>query len=345
MPPFSLKKSSLLLFLLLAPASFVMAEDPVEGRAQEDPAQEQLYSDVKKRLESDEEAREALARRIARSTLGTKISAAPDESSRLDEIREWIKYDPQSAAYLAVGLAQDEADGAQKYEKWLNRNVSARLEPNPEAQKGIFGRLKKSNLDSKLMRQDSEMTDEERNEIPKTLFEGQGGQSNKILTQKEKGPGLPPETGSAAAPLNAGYYYRLSRGNLHGYSPELQAMQSALNLSRAPGAPKLVETGKLDYETLSHPVYGMRFDIRNLETRLRYERNFGLAKRLGRHKEFTAQQLLSDEVEAQLKASAGKPKSHPRFQKRQAALEKAALAERAFEAAARAGKDKLKITP
>ena len=100
------------------------------------------------------------------------------------------------------------------------------------------------------------------------MFEGQGAQSGRVLTMDKDGRAGAKGEGPAPA-LADSYYDRLSAGNLRGYSPQLLAMQSALNQRRPPGAPALVETGKLDYLTLSYPGFGMKFDVENLERRMR----------------------------------------------------------------------------
>jgi hypothetical protein len=124
-------------------------------------------------------------------------------------------------------------------------------------------------------------------------------------------------------------------------------MQNALNRQRVPGAPRLIETGKLDYDTLSYPAHGMRHDIGNLERRLRYERNYALAKSLGLEGKYSADELLSLELEAQLNAKAASMKLSAlstRFERRRKALERAAAAARDFNNAALAAKDPARIS-
>lgn len=334
-------------FLLLASsAALLRAQDEAEEPSQARMTEAELLQAVKEKLQGDPGFSETLAQRINRSSLAGKISPAPDKAARLKDVRRWIEDDPDTAAGIALGLAKDDAEGSRRFEDYLNRTVRTRLVENPGAAKNIFGRLKKASGDSKLMRRDEEMTDEEQNEILKTLFEGKGSQSNQVITQMEhEGLKRAPQGGTPGAALNSGYYDRLSQGNLGGYSPQLQALQSALNLRRVPGAPKLIETGKLDYETLSYPAYGMRYDIANLERRLRLERNFALAKLLGRERGLGPEQLLDPEIEAGLKAqAASKGKLNPRFERRQAALERAAAAARAFEAAALPSRDPARIS-
>ena len=219
--------------------------------------------------------------------------------------------------------------------------LTTRLVDNPGSSKGIFGRLKKTNSDSRLIPKEDQTSDEEMRETLKTVFEGRGLESNRVITRQEEAS--PGETPSKTA-LNANYYDRLSQGNLKGYSPQLQALQSALNIHRPPGAPKIIETGKLDYETLGYPRYAMSYDIQNLERRLRYERNFALAKFLGLERNISSPQLLDPSIESELKTkAASRVGLNPLLVKRQAALERAAAAERDFEATALLAKEPLKI--
>ena len=322
--------------LWLAPAARAQDDGSpanVEQTAPAGPTDEGLARDMSERLKSDSGVADSLAERINNSSLAAKISAAPDDGTRLAEIRRWISSDPDSAARVAVGLAQDDAEGSHRFEEALNRSVRTRLQANPGARNGIFGRLKTSGGDSKLLKKQAEMTDEEKREIVRTFFEGKGNQSNKIITQEEKESHHTEAPGGSSS-LASSYYDRLSLANLRGYSPELQALQSALNSRRAPGAPKLIETGKLDFATLSYPSYGMRFDIGNLERGLVRERNFALARLLGREGSFTAEQLEDPALSARLEREAGGKKLNERFERRRQALERAALAVREFDASA-----------
>jgi len=122
------------------------------------------------------------------------------------------------------------------------------------------------------------------------------------------------------------------------------ALQSALNLRSVPGAPKLLETGKLDYETLSYPAYGMRYDLRGLEARLRLQENYELARLAGLEGKYRPEQLLDPQVEALLKRKTAGAKTSPRFAARRRAQERAAAALREFEAAALRARDPQGIT-
>lgn len=318
--------------------------ESIEGAAQTEISQEGLAREMQERIQADPAVADSLAQRISRSSLAERFSQSPDEAARLAAIRRWVASDPASAARLAVGLAKDDAEGSHRFENALNHTVWVSHEAKINKNKGAFGRLKKAGVDSKLMKKDVQMTEEEQSEIINVLFEGRSGKSSQIITQEERGkPGK--EGAGASAALSTSYYDRLSQTNLRGYSPQLQAIQSALNSRRAPGAPKLIETGKLDYETLSYPGYGMRFDAGNLERRLRYQRNFALAQLAGRERELSAEQLLDPSIEIQLKTqAAAKGKPNARFERRQAHLERAQAAVRDFERAALAAKDPAKIT-
>jgi len=111
---------------------------------------------------------------------------------------------------------------------------------------------------------------EEQAEILSTMFEGQSADIRKIITPQAPSPGA----AAASGPRAAGYLDRLSLSNLTGYSPKIQALQSRLNAQAAgiPGAPRLDETGKLDYPTLSYPRYVLYYDLSQIKSRLRAEK-------------------------------------------------------------------------
>lgn len=323
-----------LLCLLLGLTS---AEDEVAGTAAEteQTAQARAFLEA---LQRDPSVGYSLAARIGESRIAPHISSASDPAQRLAEIRKWVGENPGAAANLAVGLAQDDQEGSRRFEEAILRNTSRSFHIDAgKVRDSTYGRLKKSSLDSKLMSADGEMSEEEKREILKTMFEGQGGMSDQIVNQAA---GAKAAGGAAGGPgtagLGAGYYDRLSGLNLKGYSPQLMAMQSSLNQRRAPGAPKLLETGKLDYETLSYPAHGMRYDLRNLETRLRFQKNAELARLAGLAGRYTPEQLLDPAVEAELAKSTGAEgaKLDPRFARRLLALERAAAALRGFESEA-----------
>jgi hypothetical protein len=257
---------------------------------------------------------DALVERILRSPVAENITRETDPDLRRETLKDWILSNPESAAQLAEGLAQDDAEGSTRYQDMIRRPNSI-LRYNPGSEKNVYSRLRKSGTDSKLLgKQSEQLSEEEKREILKTMFEGRGGQNRNILTQQDggKSPESPAGTAAAAGLGGQGYFDRLGQGNLRGYSPELMAMQSALNARRPPGAPKLIESGKLDYATLSYPAYGMRFDVANLETRLAKAAEAGLDPLL--------------------------------LEKRRRTLGKAALAMKEFDQAALAAQDPAKIS-
>ena len=314
------------------------AQDEAPGAAAAASAPSDTENGMQDSLRQDPAVADSLAARIARSDIGGRISDASDPAQRVADIRRWIGENPDSAAHLALGLAQDDQEGGHRFESAVLRNMSRSFGVDAEhVGQSTYGRLRKSNSDSKLMGADAGMTEEERREILKSMFEGQGGMSNQIVTQKDAGkspPGAP--GGAGAAGLSANYYDRLSRLNLRGYSPQVLAIQNALNQRSAPGSPRLAETGKLDYATLSYPAFGMRYDLRNLELRLRYQENLELARRLHLDGRYRPEQLLDPAVGSALRQKAGAAGLDPRFARRRLALESAAEALRRFETAAAA---------
>jgi len=314
------------ILVLLLSSLFVLpaaAEEPPETHAADrgDP----VLLSVKNRLADDPAMADALTERLLRSRLGGVISRETDPDARRAAIREWIAADPESAARISMGLAQDEKEGAARFEDSLFRQTHTVIEDNPGAEKNVFGRLRKAAKDSRLIKkQAEELSEDERREILRSLFEGKGSQSEKVITQHEDGKASL-EKPSVSVAVFTGYYDRLSDGNLRGYSPQLLSLQSSLNARRPPGAPTLIETGKLDYATLSYPGHAMRYDLKNLELRLSRER-LSLLARMARRT---------------LAASAALP---PRLARRAALLEKARAAAAAFDAAAVKSKDPAAIT-
>jgi len=329
-----------LAWALAAALAMAWAQDDVPGAAAPDASQSALVARMRETLQNDPAVADSLAGRIQGSSLAGRISGADDGAQRLRDIRRWISDNPETAARVAVGLAQDDAQGNHAFEEAVQRNTSRNFAVNKEhVRQSTYGRLKQSSAQSKLMDADERMTDEEKREILKSMFEGQGGMSNQIITREDSGRPAPPAGAMGPAAFSAGYYDRLSRLNLRGYSPQVVAIQNALNGRRVPGAPKLIETGKLDYETLSYPAYAMRYDLRNLETRLRYQRNFELARRSGMAGQYTPDQLITAEVGALLEKKAGQTRLPEAFAKRQSSLDRATAAIREFAAAAAPAQD------
>ena len=345
--------AALLLALWLAPQRPALAQDeapPSGAQGQTDADDAQLEAEVRGRIESEPGVADSLAARIERSKIGPNITSSADPMQRLKDIRAWIDANPQAAARLAVGLSRDDAEGSTRFEDLVTSQVEgAHLAINPRYKygKGLYGSLNRDARDSKLMKKQADgLSDEEQRELLKNMFEGQGGQSNQIVTQKPDGKkgGAPAGGPAGRSGISSSYYDRLSQSNLRGYSPQLQALQSALNLRRAPGAPRLIETGKLDYETLHYPAYGMRFDVENLRRRLGYEEAFALAGLLGLGDKYSPEQLADPAVQKQLaEKAAGKPLPEA-FSRRRAALARAATALADFEQASAAAKDPARIT-
>ncbi|MEK7857737.1 MAG: hypothetical protein AAB320_01230 [Elusimicrobiota bacterium] len=332
------------LLALAAPAP-APAQDDVEGVSQESEAQAETLRQLQAAIQRDPRVADSLAARIQRSKLAAKITGAQDPGMQLEDIRKWISQDPASAAQLAVGLSQDDAEGSHRFESAMDRKVKSHLEMNPDSRKGIYGRLKKSGVDSKLIKKESgeEMSEEEKRELIKDMFEGKGGMTSQVVNQAEDGKAPDPNASVAGGRgLPPNYFDRLGQGNLRGYSPQLLAIQSWLNGHGAPGAPRLIETGKLDYATLSYPAHAMRFDVNNLEKRLRLQQNYELARQLGL--DLRPDQLLDPKVEADLKAKAGAAKLNARFARRRAALAKAQAALSDFNAAALLAQDPAQIS-
>ena len=335
-----------LVLLLAGPVSaddFGAAPEQVEGAAV-DPGDAEQVENMKRQLLEDPSVAQALVERIMRSRLGDRFSGETDPAKRRKELVEWIAADPASAAQVAIGLARDDAQGNHNYENVLLKNTRSRLTFNPGSRKGVLGRLKKASDESRLMGKDEnkEMAEEEKQEILKTMFEGEGTQTGQVLTMEKDGTAKASDGVGTTAALADSYFARLSAGNLKGYSPQLLAMQSALNQRRPPGAPALIETGKLDHQTLAYPAFGMRFDLKNLDARLRRERLLALAQLAGRT--LTERDLNDPDLEAKLLAAAGGKKLKDRLAKRLAVLDKARAALAAFEARAADAKDPAQIT-
>lgn len=325
------------LLLLLAPLRAAAQDEPAaEVAAETDPA----VIEVRDKLKNDPAMLDVVAERVARSRLIERVTTDPDKDARLAAAKDWIKGDYGAAAHVALGLAGDDAAGNTNYEDALLTQLAKSYEHNPGAERNLFGRLRKTAKDSKLVgKQAKEMSEDEKSEIMRTMFEGKGGESDKVL--KMNSDGKPPSDKPSTASFN-GIYDRLGAGNLRGYSPQLMALQSSLSGRRPPGAPALVETGKLDYATLSYPAYGMKYDTDNLEKRLRMERILALAKLAGR--KLTARDWADPDLEAKLGGREAAEKIAPRLIKRAELAAKARAAMEAFLAAAEKAKNPNGIT-
>lgn len=332
----------LLALLLAAPAAAQFGDTPsdVNGAAV-DPGDAEQVEHMRQQLQSDPAMAAALVERIMQSRLADRFSVNTEENARRQEIAEFVRDDATSAAQVALGLARDDAEGSHRYENVLLKNTRSRLVFNKNSSKGVLGRLKQASDKSRLMnKNDNEkMAEEEKQELIKSMFEGEGSMSGRVLTMEKDGKAMPGSEDGTKASLATGYYDRLSAGNLRGYSPQLLAMQSYLNQRRPPGAPALIETGKLDYLTLSYPGFGMKFDVDNLERRMRREQIAALAALLGRpvSAHDAEDPTFLDMLRNQAKA-AGKSLK-PRQASRAAAVERARAALAAFMAAAEKAQD------
>lgn len=335
------------LLLIPYPAAAQFGDSPteVEGAAV-NPGDAEQVADMKRQLQEDPSIAAALVERLMRSRLVDRFSGATDRDGQRRDIAKFIAEDPDSAAQVAIGLSRDDAQGNNYYESSLLKNTRSRLSFNPHSRKGVLGRLKKASDDSRLLgkQENEDMASEEKQELIKTMFEGEGAMSGRVLTMEKDGTGMPPKDGDPTAQLKDSYYDRLSAGNLRGYSPQLLALQSALNQRRPPGAPALIETGKLDHLTLAYPGFGMKFDIDNLERRMRRERVRALAALLGRS--VSDKDLDDPTFEGVMLAEAKRmgKSLKPRLLSRAAALEKARAALATFMAKAELAKDPNKIS-
>jgi hypothetical protein len=333
-----LAPAAALLLLAAAAPAFAQEEPSAQVLPETDPA----IIELRDKLTNDPAMIELVAERVARSRLIGRLTTASDNDGKIAAAKDWIKQDPGGAAHIALGLAGDDASGSSGYEDALLAQLGKEYEHNPGADKNLFGRLRKTARDSNLLKKQSqEMSEDERREILRNMFEGKGAESDKVLKMNEDGKGPPPSDKPSTAQFN-GIYDRLSAGNLRGYSPQLMALQSALSARRPPGAPALVETGKLDYATLSYPAYGMNYDVGNLESRLRRERVLALAKLSGRT--LTARDWADPDLENKLGGKESAEKLKPRLQKRAELAVKARAAMEAFLAAAAKTKDPNKIS-
>ncbi len=336
------RAAALLLLLAGAPAAAQDGDPTVETAPETDPS----VIEVRDKIQNDPAFLDVVVARVARSRLVERLTTDPSPDARTAAAKAWVQSDPAAAAHVVLGLSGDDAAGTTTYEDDLLTQLAKSYEHNPGAEKNLFGRLRKSAKDSKLLKKQSqEMSEDEKHEILRNLFEGQGSESNKVLTMKEDGKsasGSPGAPGAAPATAFNGIYDRLSAGNLRGYSPQLLSLQSALSARRPPGAPALIETGTLDYATLSYPAYGMGYDVGNLAARLRRDRILAMARLAGRT--LSANDWKDPDLEAKLSALVPGGKLPARLQRRAELEAKARDALAAFTAAAEKAKDPNGIT-
>lgn len=298
----------------------------------------QSEADVAKKvadaLSGDSSMRSSLAARILRSQISAQIAGG--EADPQAAVESWIQSNPKDAAHLAIGFAQDDESGTQEFEKSLTERVKRYLRLNPDREGGLLGVLKAAGGESKVIRKlGKKMDEEEQRELVKRLFEGQGGAQGRVLKQPgdDQGGGKP-DPANPDSVVGSSAYDRLSALNPSGYSPDVLSLQSALNAQRPPGAPKLVETGRLDFPTLVHPIYALRADLGRQEAGLRARRAAALAQALGRSGEFKASDFADAGVQAKLeREGAGRPLP-PRVARRRQALDRAKASSEEFRAAA-----------
>jgi hypothetical protein len=336
------RAAAVLLALAACAAPVIAQDEPTAVVAEEtDPA----VIEVRDKLKNDPAFADSVAQRVAKSRLIARLTTDSSEEARVAAAQSWIKDDPAGAAHIALGLSSDDMTGTTNYEDALLSQLAKQYDANPGASKNTFGRLSKTAKDSKLLKKQADgMSDDEKREILRNMFEGQGSESSKVITDKNEGQNRPPSDkgGGRAATAFNGIYDRLNAGNLRGYSPQLMSLQSALSAHRPPGAPALVETGKLDYQTLAYPAYGMHYDIDNLQTRLNRENIIQLAKLAGRT--LTAEDWKDPTLEIKLSAQVPPDKLPARLKRRASLLGKARAAQAAFVDAAEKAKNPNAIT-
>ena len=336
------------LALLLLPCPAARAEEPaaVSGEAA-DTQDTDLARRMKDLLQNDPAAADSLARRILDSSLATQLSQGPGSGgadgriSALRDIQAWIFKNPADAAFLAVGFAKDDRTGTRDFESSLYRRVDRYFELNPSREKGLLGRLKRAGSESQIVVKNLDMDDDERRELLARMFEGGASDAHVRAKSPEGSPKGEPSRGVSYA--GDAIYDRLSAANPTGYSPLVQQLQSELNATASPGAPRLIETGKLDYPTLRHPYYALAYDIERLEASYRSQLALARAKSLGLESRASSERYRDSTVqrELELKASGRVP---PSFERRRKALDSAAKAVSQFDAAAAKTQDTKALT-
>ncbi|MBI5243979.1 MAG: hypothetical protein HY922_09935 [Elusimicrobia bacterium] len=335
---------ALALALLLLPCARARAADPpsVSGKAV-DTRDTELARRMKAALKDDPAAADSLAGRILESSLADQFEA-PKRGDLRGAIRDWILQNPADAAFLAVGFAKDDREGNRDFEKSLYTQVSRSFELNPSRDQGLLGRLKAAGSESQGLVKDLDMDDDERRELLRRMFEGGSKAEGRVGARGGEGgsrKGEEPSKGLSYA--GDALYDRLSAGNPTGYSPQVQQLQSELNLTLAPGAPKLIETGRLDYPTLHHPYYALAYDAERLDAAYSAHLAWAQARSLGLAGRYSAEQYRDPAVQRKLdKRSKGK--APPSFARRREALDAAAKSVKEFDVEAERTKDPKAIT-
>ncbi|HVE14146.1 MAG TPA: hypothetical protein VNI01_12175, partial [Elusimicrobiota bacterium] len=274
--------AALLLAALLAAAPRAGAEEsaPEARGAAIDNPDEQLARTVASQLASNPNMAQGLAARILDSRVTEAITASKDQSKAFQEVRDWVQKNPVDAAHLAIGFAQDDADGTQNFENTLFERIERHFRLNPDRYNGMYGKLHEMAGISKSLARSAQLTDDARKEHIQAYFDGLAGQgATRSLTGNAPGAD---DGGAVHAGIATGELYdHLSASNPTGFSPEIMALQSQLNASRPPGSPKLIPTGKLDLATLRFPVFGLRHALEVLQETMRAQRAYLQAKALG----------------------------------------------------------------
>lgn len=295
---------------------------------------------------SDPAVRSQLAESIYNSPLRFRLSQERERAAVIADLERWIAGNPDQARYLAMGFARDKQEGTKNFENALMAKLGSLFEHNPNRYKGILGVLTEASNQSKAI-VDQEISDEEKRDLLKRVFEGEGPDVTQVL----KGPmdsGAGSSSSGGGGPGGAifagsGLYDRLSAANIGGYSPDVLALQNALNLQQVPGAPKVPETGHLDYETLSHPYHALGYDIRRLETSLDHQRAWTALKRVNRG-DMSYEELARDPAALRSMEEAGGPVP-PRFLRRRTFLDRAKREIEQLNAFASRAKSIEQVTP
>lgn len=322
----------LLALLLAAPTAALTTEDiePVDGKAVET-ADDRLARQMRTVLQTDSGAAHRLTRRIMGSSLGAVLAGTDDQKTAYRKIRDWIQNRPGDAARLAVGFAGDDARGNKTFERSLYHRVKRYFELNPERNKGILGRLDGLAVEGKKIAGLKDLGDADGREMLRKFFEGRGGGRGKVHRTPGSGQGARPDRAGPSTYSGDPLYDRLGAGNLTGYSPDVLAFQSTMNQRRPPGAPKLIETGRLNYATLRFPYYGLRYDTDNLEKNLRAQRAWALARLLGLAKGFSTNDYRDPKIQRRLEAKARGKKIDPAYALREKAVAEARRILREFD--------------
>ncbi len=303
--------------------------------------QTEAIKNMSRQLADDPGLQEALVDRIMPSQIADAISDELDTNKKRSAVRDWVRGDLVAAAEMALGLKKDDVEGAPLFENSVVKYIHQTFRRN-NTDRGAYGVLKSAAKTSQLVgRNDQQAGEEERRESLRNLFEGKGAQDAKVITGQASS-GKAASDAPASAVLSISFYDRLSTDNIHGYSPQLMSFQNALNTRRPPGAPILIETGKLDYATLAYPAHGLKYDLRNLEDRLRRARIAELAAMGG--VQLTERDMDDPNLEARLRARVPAGKLSKRFAARAAANARAQAALFAFNAAAEKSRDSSRIT-